>query len=224
MVVRSLLELRSGSEGRLIDDLVVCDNGSSDSTADTAKRAGARVTAEPVRGYGIACLAAIRELRPVDVVLFVDGDQSCEVAQSGKLLEAIAAGADLAIGSRVLGKIERGALSIPQLAGNHVASLMIRILWGYRITDLGPFRAIRTDSLKLIDMQDKAFGWTVEMQVKAIQHGLRIEEVAVDTARRRFGRSKVGGTFRGVVGASAGILSTILGLRLRGPRGKSRQD
>ncbi len=215
-VVGSLLELCAESKGpRLIDDIVVCDNGSIDATAETARQAGARVVAEPVRGYGMACLAGIRELRAVDVVLFVDGDQSCDVRQSGRLLDAIAAGAELAIGSRVLGKMEPGSLSIPQLAGNYVASLVIRALWGHGITDLGPFRAIRTDALKLIDMRDKAYGWTVEMQVKAIQHGLRIEEVPVDTARRRFGKSKVGGTLKGIIGASVGILSTILKLRFR---------
>lgn len=216
VVVGSLLELRSESEGdRLIDDLVVCDNGSTDATAAAAAQAGARVIAEPVRGYGMACLTAIRELREVDVTLFVDGDQSCHVEQSEDLLAAVAAGADLAIGSRVLGKMERGALSIPQLAGNHVASLMIRILWGHRITDLGPFRAIRTKALERIGMRDEAYGWTVEMQVKAIQHELRIAEVPVDTARRRHGKSKVGGTLKGIIGASVGILSTILKLRLK---------
>ncbi len=225
VVVGALLELRSGSEEqRLIDDVVVCDNGSTDATADTARQAGARVVAEPVRGYGMACLTGIRELRAVDVVLFVDGDQSCDVGQSGKLLDAIAAGADLAIGSRVLGKMEPGSLSVPQLAGNYVASLVIRLLWWHRITDLGPFRAIRTDALELIGMRDKAYGWTVEMQVKAIQHGLRIEEVPVATARRRFGKSKVGGTVRGVVGASVGILSTIAKLKLLAHSGKSTQE
>lgn len=217
-VVRTLLELRSGEERRLVDDLVVCDNGSGDATATEAERAGARVTAEPIPGYGIACLAGIEALAPVDVVLFVDGDRSCDVRQSEDLLEAIAAGADLAIGSRVLGTMERGALSLPQLAGNYVASLMIRALWGHRITDLGPFRAMRFDSLKRIEMEDKAYGWTVEMQIKAIQHRLRIAEIPVDSVRRRFGKSKVGGTFKGVVGASVGILSTIVGLRMRGGR------
>ena len=216
VVVGSLLALHSESEGQgLIDDLVVCDNGSADATAEVARQAGARVISEPVAGYGMACLTAIRELREVDVALFVDGDQSCHVEQSEALLAAIAAGADLAVGSRVLGKMERGALSIPQLAGNHVASLMIRVLWGHRITDLGPFRAIRTEALERIEMRDEAYGWTVEMQVKAIQHGLRIVEVPVDTARRRYGKSKVGGTLKGIIGASVGILSTILKLRLK---------
>ncbi|MCY3564669.1 MAG: glycosyltransferase family 2 protein [Gammaproteobacteria bacterium] len=216
VVVGSLLALHSESEGQgLIDDLVVCDNGSADATAEVARQAGARVISEPVAGYGMACLTAIRELREVDVALFVDGDQSCHVEQSEALLAAIAAGADLAVGSRVLGKMERGALSIPQLAGNHVASLMIRVLWGHRITDLGPFRAIRTEALERIEMRDEAYGWTVEMQVKAIQHGLRIAEVPVDTARRRYGKSKVGGTLKGIIGASVGILSTILKLRLK---------
>ena len=219
-VVQSLLGLRTASRERLVDEIVVCDNGSTDDTATVARQAGARVTDEPEPGYGIACLAGIRALRSVDAVLFVDGDQSCDVRQSNELLDAIAAGADLAIGSRVLGNMERGALSIPQLAGNRVAGLLIRVLWDYRITDLGPFRAIRTDSLKRIEMRDKAYGWTVEMQVKAIQHGLRIVEVPVNTACRRLGQSKVGGTIKGVIGASHGILSMILGLKYHEIRGK----
>ncbi len=222
-VVRSLLGLRAGAGRRLVDDLVVCDNGSRDATAALARQAGARVVEEPARGYGSACLAGLRALRPVDVVLFVDADQSCEPRQSRDLLEAIAAGADLAVGSRVLGAMQPGSLSLPQSLGNRVASLLILALWGHRVTDLGPFRAIRCDSLRRIGMRDRAYGWTVEMQVKAIMHGLRVVEVPVDTARRRFGESKVGGTVAGVVGASFGIMYTMLKLRLRGARPERRQ-
>ena len=212
-VVSALLALL-GPEGRpVIDQVIVCDNASSDATAERARAAGGGVVDQPRPGYGIACLTAIAALPAVDVVLFVDGDQAFDVRQSLDLLAAIVAGAELAIGSRVLGTVEPGAMSLPQVLGNRVAGVLIRLLWGVRITDLGPFRAIRAEALRRLDMQDTAYGWTVEMQVKAIQHGMRIVECPVDTRRRRFGKSKVGGTFRGVVGASAGILSTILRLR-----------
>ena len=219
-VVGGLLALRTGAGRRVMDDVVVCDNGSTDATAERARAAGARVTVERKPGYGRACLTAIAALRPADVVLFVDGDQSCEPRQALELLRAAADGADLVIGSRVLGRMEPGALSPPQIAGNRVASLLIRMLWGRTVTDLGPFRAIRADALRRLDMRDTAYGWTVEMQIKAIQMGMRIVETPVDSRRRRFGRSKVGGTVKGVVGASVGILGTIL--RLRSRRAKSR--
>jgi len=148
-------------------------------------------------------------LAPADVVLFTDGDGSFVAGQAESLLAEVAGGADLVIGSRVHGRAEAGALSLPQVAGNRVAALLIRVLWGQRISDLGPYRAIRTGSLRRIAMEDRAYGWTVEMQIKAIQHGLKVVEIPVDTRRRRYGRSKVGGTIRGVAGASAGILGKI---------------
>ena len=215
-VVRGLLDLRTESGGRVIDDLVVCDNASTDETPLRARQAGARVAREPTPGYGRACLTAIAALKPVDAVLFVDGDQAFDVRQALDLLAPIASGADLVIGSRVLGCMEPGALSLPQIAGNRVASLLIRLLWRARITDLGPFRAIRTDALRRLKMQNTAYGWTVEMQVKAIQSRIHMTEVPVTTRRRRFGKSKVGGTVRGVIGAGVGILSMIFGLWIRG--------
>ena len=217
-VVGELLALRDPAGAPLIDDFVVCDNGSSDATAQRAERAGARVVYQQTPGYGIACLTALAAIAPADVVLFSDGDGSFDAAQALRLLDAVADGADLAIGSRSLGRREPGALSLPQIWGNRLASLLIRGLWRARVTDLGPYRAIRTPALQRIDMQDRLYGWTVEMQVKAIAHGLRIVEVPVDTRRRRFGKSKVGGTLAGVVGASVGILSMIVKLRYRQAR------
>ena len=214
-VVTALLDLRTDAGHRVIDDLVVCDNGSTDATAARARAAGARVVVEETPGYGMACLTAIAALRPVDVVLFIDGDQSFDVRQSFDLLAAIADGADLAIGSRALGQVEPGALSMPQIAGNRVAGLLIRLLWGRVVTDLGPFRAIRADALRRLDMRDTAYGWTVEMQVKAIQLNLKLVEKPVNTLRRRFGISKVGGTLKGVIGAGIGILGMIARLRCR---------
>lgn len=213
-VVAATLDLRTANGERVIDDLVVCDNGSTDETAPRARNAGARVTVEPKLGYGPACLKAIAVLRAVDVILFVDGDQSFDVRQTLDLLDPIAEGADLVIGSRTLGRRERGALSAPQRIGNLVASRMIRLLWGWNVTDLGPFRAIRADALRRLRMRDTAYGWTVEMQVKAIQSRMRMVETPVDTRRRRFGKSKVGGTVRGVIGAGVTIISTILWLRM----------
>ena len=170
-VVAELLALRDGQGARLIDDVVVCDNGSTDATALRASEAGARVVRQDAPGYGIACLTALAALHPVDVVLFTDGDRSFEAAQGVRLLEAIAGGADLAIGSRVLGRMERGALSVPQIAGNRLAGCLIGLLWGRVVTDLGPYRAIRAEALRRLDMQDRTYGWTVEMQIKATACG-----------------------------------------------------
>ena len=208
-VVSDLLALRDAAGGRVIDDFVVCDNGSGDATALRAQEAGARVVHQDRPGYGIACLTALASLASVDVVLFTDGDRSFVAAQAERLLAEVAGGADLVIGSRVHGSAEPGALSLPQVVGNRVAALLIHLLWRTRISDLGPYRAIRAESLRRIAMEDRAYGWTVEMQIKAIQYGLRVVEVPVDTRRRRYGRSKVGGTVRGVLGASAGILAKI---------------
>ena len=219
-VVAGLLALRGDGGARLVDDCVVCDNGSRDATAARARQAGARVVRQDAGGYGIACLTALAALRPVSTVLFADGDGAFKAAQAGGLLDAVADGADLAVGSRALGNAERGALSWAQRVGNRLASGLIRLLWRHRVTDLGPYRAVRAEALRRLAMRDRAYGWTVEMQVKAIALGLRVVEVPVDTLRRRSGKSKVGGTWRGVAGAAYGILSTIARLRwrLRGVR------
>ncbi|MCY4094803.1 MAG: glycosyltransferase family 2 protein [Gammaproteobacteria bacterium] len=214
-VVEGLLALQDASGNRLVDDIVVCDNNSNDATAERARAAGARVVHQTKPGYGIACLTAIAALDPVDIVLFVDGDQSCNLSQADDLLEAITQGADLAIGSRSLGQKEPGALSLPQIVGNRVAGLLIRLLWRQRTTDLGPFRAIRVKALTELQMADETFGWTVEMQIKALQLKMNVVELPVDSLRRRHGKSKIGGTFRGVIGASIGILVMITKLAFR---------
>lgn len=214
-VVQDLRALHNRSGGALVDDIVVCDNGSADATAQRARAAGARVVCEPTPGYGIACLTAIAALDDVDAVLFVDGDQAFDVRQATRLLEKIGDGVDLVIGSRVLGRMEPGALSPAQIIGNRVAGVLISLLWGQRVTDLGPFRVIRRAALAALDMQDETYGWTVEMQIKAIQQKMHVAEVAVDSRRRTHGKSKVGGTVKGVVGASIGILAMILKLVVR---------
>ena len=215
-VVGDLLALRNLADERIVDHIVVCDNGSTDETARRAAEAGARVVREDRPGYGSACLAGLAALHPVDAVLFTDGDHAFHADEAPRLLDALADGADLAIGSRTLGRREAGALTRSQTFGNAVAAVLIRVLFGQRVTDLGPYRAIRTAALARLGMADRAFGWTVEMQVKAIQAGLATVEVPVDT-RARIGDSKISGTLRGAVGAGVGILGTIARLRLRKP-------
>lgn len=207
VVVRKLVTLRL-DDLFVIDKLIVCDNGSTDNTATVAIAAGAEVVKQPISGYGIACLTAMAQLPQCDIVLFVDGDDSCVISQAIQLLEGISQGADLMIGSRTLGTAEVGALTVPQRFGNWLSSHLITLFWGQKITDLGPFRAIRYSSLKLLNMEDKAFGWTVEMQVKAIIHGLKVREYPVDS-KVRIGESKISGTLSGSVKAGIGILSMI---------------
>ena len=206
IVVRALLAL--GGSNQIIDHVIVCDNGSTDDTALYAIDAGAYVVYQPIGGYGIACLTAMASLPDCDIVLFVDGDDSCFIAQAIPLLDGIISGDDLAIGSRTLGHIEDGALTKPQLFGNWLASRLITLFWGQKITDLGPFRAIKTTALQQIDMQDKSFGWTVEMQVKAIICAMQVNEYKVDS-KVRIGQSKISGTLNSSVKAGIGILSMI---------------
>ncbi|MGE0784097.1 MAG: glycosyltransferase family 2 protein [Sandaracinaceae bacterium] len=192
----------------LVRRVVVADNGSRDRTAEVAREGGAEVVREPTKGYGAACLAALRHLRadPPDVVVFLDGDHSDHPSELGRLLAPIEAGdADLVIGSRVRGVRERGALTVQQRVGNRIACAALRLLYGARYTDLGPFRAIRWSALERLDMGDVDYGWTVEMQVKAARRGVRGAEVPV-SYRRRIGVSKVSGTIAGVLGASRKIL------------------
>lgn len=207
IVVGNLKKLSFENE-LVIDDVVVCDNGSTDSTANVARSKGAIVVEQNTPGYGIACLTAIAALPSCDIVLFVDGDDSCFIAQAIPLLNGIVEGDDLAIGTRTLGTIETGALTKPQLFGNWLSSHLITLFWKQKITDLGPFRAMRFSSLDAINMEDKTFGWTVEMQVKAIIHGMQVSEYPVDS-KVRIGESKISGTVMGSIKAGIGILSMI---------------
>jgi len=193
-----------------VSDILVVDNGSTDNTAAAAAAAGARVVAEPRRGYGSACLRGIAELREPDVVVFVDGDHSDYPEEVPMLVGPIAADeADLVIGSRTLGQREAGSLTPQQLLGNRFACFLLRLLYRRRFTDLGPFRAIRRPSLAALKMADRDFGWTIEMQIKAVKRGLRVVEVPV-RYRPRIGRSKISGTLRGTVLAGYKIITTIL--------------
>ena len=207
-VVTALRALRNNAGERLLDEIVVTDNGSRDCTAERARRAGARVVSEPIAGYGRACLAAIAALSKPGIVLFVDGDASVDPSEVAHLVAPFSQGVDLVVGSRTLGHAEAGALSLPQCWGNRLATFLIRKLWGRNVTDLGPFRAVRREVLETLGMADLSFGWTVEMQVKAIQYGYVYAEVPVST-RVRIGRSKISGTMRGVISAGMGILCMI---------------
>jgi glycosyltransferase involved in cell wall biosynthesis len=191
----------------LVRRVVVADNGSTDRTAEVARAHGAEVVHQPERGYGAACLAALDHLRadPPGVVVFLDGDHADDATQLGLLLAPLLRGeADLVLGSRVAGAT-RGALTPQQRVGNRVACVALHTLYAARYTDLGPFRAIRWDALEQLNMVDRNYGWTVEMQIKAAQRGLRHAEVPV-RYRPRVGTSKVSGTVRGTLGASYKIL------------------
>lgn len=193
--------------------VVVADNGSQDGTARVAREGGALVVPAERRGYGSACLVGLDYLRhhdPPDIVVFVDADFSDHPDELPRLVAPILAGeADLAIGSRVLGERELGALLPQARAGNLIACLLIRLLYGHRYTDLGPFRAVRWDALERLGMSDPNFGWTAELQVKALRHGLRVTEVPV-SYRRRVGVSKITGTVSGTIRAGYKILWTVL--------------
>lgn len=202
-----------------VREIVVCNNGSQDQTAAVARAAGATVVDQPAPGYGNACLAGMAYLaaKPVaeqpQIVVFLDGDHSDYPEELPKLVQPIQAGKyDLVIGSRALGNRERGAMQPQQVFGNWLATNLIRFFYGYEFTDLGPFRAIRWDKLQALQMRDRDFGWTVEMQVRAAKAGLRCTEVPV-RYRKRIGVSKVSGTLRGTVLAGHKILWTIFKLR-----------
>ena len=200
-----------GIDRRLVRDVIVGDNGSRDRTAEIAARGGATVVRVAERGYGAACAGALERLAPdVEIVVFMDADGSDDPSEIALLVDPILAGrADLTIGSRARGTVEPGALTPQQRAGNWLATRLIRLLYGVRFTDLGPFRAIRRDLLDRIAMQDRRYGWTVEMQVRAAQLGAHIEEVVVKY-RRRVGRSKISGTVTGVIKAGFWIMYTVV--------------
>jgi glycosyltransferase involved in cell wall biosynthesis len=192
--------------------VVVADNNSSDATAEVARAGGAEVEPAPVQGYGSACLAGLGRLRrsgPPEIVVFLDADFSDHPEELPLLLAPLLAGeADLTIGSRVLGSRERGALLPQARAGNLVACTLIRLLYGHRYTDLGPFRAITWEALEKVEMRDPDYGWTAEMQVKALRQKLRVAEVPV-SYRKRIGISKITGTVTGSFKAGCKILLTV---------------
>ncbi len=197
----------------LVSEVVVVNNASTDDTERIARERGATVLREPVSGYGRACLKGIEYLgnagRLPDIVVFLDADHSDYPEEMRNLVDPILTDkADLVIGSRVLGKKEKGAMTPQQVFGNWLATGLLKLFYGVKFTDLGPFRAIRYSSLVALDMQDKTYGWTVEMQVKAAKKKMRCVEVPV-RYRKRIGFSKISGTVKGTVLAGYKILYTL---------------
>ncbi len=187
--------------------IVVADNGSTDRTAALARAGGAKVVTASRRGYGSACQAGLAAVTSADTVVFVDADHSVDLADLEVLLAPLADGrADLVLGART--QVEDGALTVPQRFGNRLACLLMRWIYRHRYADLGPFRAIRWKALQSLQMQDPAFGWTIEMQIKALRRGLQVVEVPV-RCRKRIGQSKISGTFMGSIKAGEAILRTI---------------
>lgn len=192
-----------------VDQVIVVDNGSTDLTAQRAADAGADVIHVARPGYGRACLAGVAAAGDADLLIFMDGDSADDPADLPALIQPILSGeADLVIGSRLLGTTEPGALTPPQRFGNSLATLLMKVFWGGSFTDLGPFRAIRRSAFAALQMQAPTYGWTVEMQVRALKQGVRCTEIPV-AYRRRIGVSKISGTVKGVVLAGWFILGTI---------------
>lgn len=200
----------------VVREVIVCNNNSTDNTRDVAIEYGAFVLDENRKGYGSACLKGMdyiaqKDIKP-DIVVFLDGDYSDHPDEMPALIQPILEqDMDMVIGSRALGTLERGAMQPQQIFGNWLATNLIRLLYGYEFTDLGPFRAIKYESLLSLEMADPDFGWTVEMQVKAAKQKMKCTEVPVKY-RRRIGVSKVSGTLKGTVLAGHKILWTIFKL------------
>lgn len=205
IIGKVLDEISASFSGRII----VVDNGSSDGTAEEARAAGAEVIYEPRQGYGYACMAGFLAARDADIIVFMDGDGADDPAQIPALVRPIEQDmADLVIGSRELGSAEPGALLLQARIGNWITARLIRLFYGLRVSDLGPFRAIRSEVLDALDMQEMIYGWTTEMMVKTAKRGYRVHEVPVDYRKRIGGNSKISGTLRGAVLAAYYILGT----------------
>ena len=196
--------------GEIVEEVIVVDNGSSDNTVTVSKGLGVNVILEPLKGYGAACLRGISILKQdTDIVVFLDADYSDYPQDLHTVVKPIIDDdVEMVIGSRMSGARENGALLPQAIFGNKLATFLIRLFWGFKYTDLGPFRAIKYRDLIALNMIDKNFGWTVEMQIKALKKGLRIAEVPV-RYRKRIGKSKITGTFSGTVRAGVKIIYTI---------------
>ena len=193
-----------------LSEIIVVDNGSDDATARVARAAGACVVSEPRRGYGMACYAGLRAVRS-DVLLLMDADGSDDLAGAARVVQRVLSGeADLAMGSRMRGQCEPGALTLQQRIGNTITARLMWPLTRVRVTDLGPIRAIRRDALLALDLQERTYGWSTEMLVKAARAGYRIVEEPVDYHRRTGGASKVSGTLGGSIRAGYSILAAVV--------------
>jgi len=199
-----------------VDEVIVVDNASSDETAGQARSAGARVVAEPRRGYGRACRTGVAAVASgCAIIAFLDGDGSDCPERLARLTEPIALGqADFVIGSRIRGRREPGSMTAQQIVAGRLAGWLLSALYGVRYTDMGPFRAIRRVALNQLDMRETTYGWNLEMQMRAARAGLRILEIPVDHRLRRGGRSKVSGTVAGTLRAAGRLLLTFLRLAI----------
>lgn len=194
----------------LASRVIVVDNGSTDGTAERAREAGARVVHEERKGYGYACLRGMEEAGDAEVIVFLDGDYSDFPEEMGLLIEPIAAGdADLVIGSRIRGRREKGAMLPHSFVANVLFSLVLRLLCGLKVTDIGPFRAIKYDRLISLGMEEGTYGWTLEMMIKAAKRKLRVVEVPVSYRKRR-GRSKVSGSLWESLKAGTKMIHTMM--------------
>lgn len=200
----------------IVTEVLVVDSNSTDGTREIAAKMGARVLEEPRRGYGRACLTGLASANNPDVVVFLDGDYSDRPAELPLLLAPIIEGrGDITLGSRLGKQRVRGALPWHAAFGNHLAAFLIRILYGVKITDLGPFRAGRADVLRRLELEEMTYGWAVEMILKGAIGGFRIVEVPV-SYYPRIGKSKISGTLKGTAGAGWFILSLIVRYYFRG--------
>lgn len=209
----SIAKVIADIPARLVREVIVVNNNSNDNTEINARNAGATVLREKRPGYGFACLKGIEYIKQLqqkpDIIVFIDADYSDHPEEITLLVEPIMNDQmDMVIGSRALGKKEKGSMTVPQVFGTWLATRLLKIIYGVRYTDLGPFRAIRYDKLLEINMQDTTYGWTVEMQLKAAKLKMKIIEVPV-SYRKRIGFSKISGTVKGTVLAGYKIITTI---------------
>lgn len=208
--IRGVVEGLRAQEAVPLHRIIVVDNGSTDGTDEIARRAGASVVREGRRGYGYACKAGVMEARDADVILLLDGDAADDPVDLPKVLEPLLEdGADLVVGSRTLGSREPGSMTAQQVFGNALAAFLMRNIYGVRVSDMGPLRAIRRKDLLALDMREMSYGWSVEMMVKSARAGYRYREVPVTYRRRVVGVSKVGGTLKGSLAAGWHIISTV---------------
>lgn len=201
-----------------IENIIVVNNNSTDKTQEVAALAGATVLLEKRKGYGYACLTGIEEAKKnkADIIVFLDGDFSDYPEEIPQVIEPILEqGMDMVIGSRATGKREKGSMTPQQVFGNWLATRLMKIFYGANFTDLGPFRAIKMDALEKLQMADKTYGWTIEMQIKAAKHKMNFCEVPVQY-KKRIGVSKVSGTVKGTVLAGIKIIFAVFKYKFRG--------
>lgn len=212
---RSIGKVVSAISREIVAHVIVVNNNSTDSTVEVAQKAGAIVLDEPRKGYGWACLKGIEHSKTLntDIVVFLDGDYSDYPEEIPNVIAPILENdMDMVIGSRVLGKREKGSLTPQQIFGNWLATKLIRLFYRARFTDLGPFRAIKSECLDQLKMADKTYGWTIEMQIKAVKHKMKFCEVPVNY-KKRIGVSKVSGTIKGTVLAGIKIIFAVFKYR-----------